>query len=104
MFPRMVCPPDAARCREAKASRVKNFCTRGDGAEHDPSPAAGGLRFAHVVFDAGYEASAVAVARPGYDQALAEVHSDQAIYLSDRHAGVQASARTEPQPFAGADR
>lgn len=77
---------DAARCREAGIPEDGEFCTKGEMAlSMIHRLRREGLRFAHVVFDAGYGhlpwlLRALDSERETF---LAEVHSDQAIYLSD---------------------
>ena len=77
---------DAARCREAGIPEDGEFCTKGEMAlSMIHRLRREGLRFAHVVFDAGYghlpwRLRALDSERETF---LAEVHSDQAIDLSD---------------------
>jgi SRSO17 transposase len=77
---------DPDRCREAGIPEEREFCTKGEMAMtliHRLRRE--GLRFAHVVFDAGYgHLPWLLRALEGEGETfLAEVHADQTIYLGD---------------------
>ena len=77
---------DAARCQEAGIPEGMEFCTKGAMAlRMIHRLRQEGLRFAHVVFDAGYgHLPWLLRALDGERETfLAEVHADQAIYLTD---------------------
>jgi len=77
---------DAARCQEAGLPEGMEFCTKGEMAlSMIHRLRREGLRFAHVVFDAGYGHLPwlLRALEDERETFLAEVHSDQAIYLSD---------------------
>jgi SRSO17 transposase len=89
---------DAARCRKAGIPEDMEFCTKGEmalGMIHRLRRE--GLRFSHVVFDAGYgHLPWLLRALDGeHETFLAEVHSDQAIYLSDPAPAVPARQTTK---------
>lgn len=77
---------DAARCREAGIPEEVDFRTKGEMAlSLIHRLRREGLRFAHVVFDAGYGHLPwlLRALEAEGETFLAEVHADQAIYLSD---------------------
>jgi len=77
---------DATRCRDAGIPEGLEFRTKGEMAlAMIHRLRREGLRFAHVVFDAGYGHLPwlLRALEGGRETFLAEVHSDQAIYLSD---------------------
>jgi SRSO17 transposase len=77
---------DPARCQEAGIPETTEFCTKGEMAlTMIHRLRREGLRFAHVVFDAGYgHLPWLLRALEGEGETfLAEVHADQTIYLGD---------------------
>jgi SRSO17 transposase len=88
---------DPARCREAGIPEGSEFCTKGEMALNMIHRLRReGLRFSHVVFDAGYgHLPWLLRALEGEGETfLAEIHADQAIYLSDPAPAVPARQST----------